>query len=65
MRLKYRRALSPRKRRHVRVRAKVHGTAVTLLMSVAVELVARATKLRTVAEFDEAEGAKGGDTMMR
>lgn len=27
MRLKYRRALSPRKRRHVRVRAKVHGTA--------------------------------------
>jgi large subunit ribosomal protein L18 len=27
MRLKYRKALSPRKRRHVRVRAKVHGTA--------------------------------------
>lgn len=26
MRLKYRKALSPRKRRHVRVRAKVHGT---------------------------------------
>ena len=26
MRLKYRRALSPRKRRHVRVRAKVNGT---------------------------------------
>src|SRR4029079_11691821 len=26
MRLKYRRALSPRKRRHVRVRAKVSGT---------------------------------------
>ncbi len=27
MRLKYRKALSPRKRRHVRVRAKVSGTA--------------------------------------
>lgn len=27
MRLKYRKALSPRKRRHVRVRAKVNGTA--------------------------------------
>lgn len=27
MRLKYRKALTPRKRRHVRVRAKVHGTA--------------------------------------
>ncbi len=27
MRVKYRRALSPRKRRHVRVRAKVNGTA--------------------------------------
>mgnify|MGYP001426006001 CR=1 FL=1 len=27
MRVKYRRALSPRKRRHVRVRAKVSGTA--------------------------------------
>lgn len=27
MRLKYRKALSTRKRRHVRVRAKVHGTA--------------------------------------
>jgi large subunit ribosomal protein L18 len=27
MRLKYRRALSPRKRRHVRVRAKVSGTS--------------------------------------
>ncbi len=26
MRVKYRRPLSPRKRRHVRVRAKVHGT---------------------------------------
>src|ERR1044071_6762438 len=26
MRLKYRKALSPRKRRHVRVRAKVNGT---------------------------------------
>jgi large subunit ribosomal protein L18 len=26
MRIKYRKALSPRKRRHVRVRAKVHGT---------------------------------------
>ena len=28
MRLKYRKALSPRKRRHVRVRAKVNGTPV-------------------------------------
>jgi len=27
MRIKYRKALNPRKRRHVRVRAKVHGTA--------------------------------------
>ena len=26
MRIKYRKALNPRKRRHVRVRAKVHGT---------------------------------------